>query len=116
MRYAEQRDWTSFRMRKESRGALLASKRTIDANKVSNREELLGSSAVREKQDLNEKVTYVCISVIRVLHLNLPFSLDREDALMEASNNVTEALQRTIALMQGELEKSVLSTQLLGEC
>ncbi|TCD65729.1 hypothetical protein EIP91_002258 [Steccherinum ochraceum] len=81
------------RMRKESRGALLASKRTIDANKVSNREELLGSSAVREKQDLNEKVT--------------------EDALMEASNNVTEALQRTIALMQGELEKSVLSTQLL---
>ena len=37
-----------------------------------------------------------------------------EDALMTASNNVTEALQRTMALMQGELEKSVLSTQLLG--
>lgn len=33
---------------------------------------------------------------------------------MTASNNVTEALQRTLTLMQGELEKSVLSTQLLG--
>ena len=33
---------------------------------------------------------------------------------MTTSNNVTEALQRTMALMQGELEKSVLSTQLLG--
>lgn len=37
-----------------------------------------------------------------------------EDALMTASNNVTEALQRTIGLMQGELERSVLSSQLLG--
>ena len=34
---------------------------------------------------------------------------------MTASNNLTEALQRTMTLMQGELEKSVLSTQLLGE-
>ena len=34
---------------------------------------------------------------------------------MTTSNNVTESLQRTIVLMQGELEKSVHSTQLLGE-
>lgn len=33
---------------------------------------------------------------------------------MKANNDVTQALQRTISLMQGELEKSVLSTQLLG--
>ena len=33
---------------------------------------------------------------------------------MKATNDVTEALQRTIGLMQGELERSVLSTQLLG--
>ena len=37
-----------------------------------------------------------------------------EDAVMKATNDVTEALQRTIGLMQGELERSVLSTQLLG--
>ena len=37
-----------------------------------------------------------------------------EDALMKANNDVTEALQRTINLMQGELERSVLSTQMLG--
>ena len=33
---------------------------------------------------------------------------------MKANNDVTAALQRTIGLMQGELERSVLSTQLLG--
>ncbi|KAI0090487.1 Sec20-domain-containing protein [Irpex rosettiformis] len=81
--------------RKESRGALLTSKRAIDAKRTSNREELFRSNAVREKQDLNEKVA--------------------EDAVMTASNNLTEALQRTMTLMQGELEKSVLSTQLLDQ-
>jgi hypothetical protein len=33
---------------------------------------------------------------------------------MKANSDVTEALQRTIGLMQGELERSVLSTQMLG--
>ncbi len=33
---------------------------------------------------------------------------------MKANNDVTDALRRTINLMQGELERSVLSTQLLG--
>ncbi|KAL6300419.1 Sec20-domain-containing protein [Sparassis latifolia] len=80
-------------LRKDTRAAVLASKRVIDANQLSSREELLRSSAVTEKQTLNEKVT--------------------EDALMKANNDVTEALQRTINLMQGELERSVLSSQLL---
>ena len=43
-------------LRRDSRNALLASKRAIDATSLSNRDELLRSSAVREKQDLNEKV------------------------------------------------------------
>jgi hypothetical protein len=34
---------------------------------------------------------------------------------MKANNNVTEALQRTMALMQGELEKSTVPIQMLGE-
>jgi protein transport protein SEC20 len=33
---------------------------------------------------------------------------------MRANNDVTEALRRTVGLMQGELEKSVLSYQMLG--
>lgn len=33
---------------------------------------------------------------------------------MKANSDVTEALRRTINLMQGELERSVLSTQMLG--
>ena len=48
------------------------------------------------------------------LRSSSPTNTHREDALMTANNNVTEALQRTLGLMQGELEKSVLSTQLLG--
>ncbi|KAL7277341.1 hypothetical protein ACG7TL_009199 [Trametes sanguinea] len=84
---------TLIRLRKDMRAAALSSKRAIDAQQLSRKEELLRSSAVREKQSLNEKVT--------------------EDALMKANNDVTEALQRTLGLMQGELERSVLSTQLL---
>lgn len=38
-----------------------------------------------------------------------------EDALMKANSDVTDALRRTVALMQSELERSVLSTQLLDE-
>jgi len=34
---------------------------------------------------------------------------------MKANDNVTEALRRTITAMQGELERSVLTTQMLGE-
>ncbi|KAJ7266956.1 Sec20-domain-containing protein [Mycena haematopus] len=82
-------------LRRESRTALLESKRTIDSFSKSNREELFSSSAVSEKRDFNEKVT--------------------DDALMAASDNVTEAMQRTMALMEGELKRSVLSAQMLAD-
>ncbi|KAF8439091.1 Sec20-domain-containing protein [Boletus edulis BED1] len=82
-------------LRKDSRAAVLASKRAIDAQTRSQREELLlRSPSVREQvTPSNEKVT--------------------EDVLIKANNNVTDALQRTIGLMQKELEQSVLSSQLL---
>jgi len=48
---------------------------------------------------------------VRCYRLNVALS---EDALMKANNDVTEALRRTVNLMQGELERSVLSTQMLG--
>ncbi|KAJ7155482.1 Sec20-domain-containing protein [Mycena crocata] len=82
-------------LRRDARAALLSSKRTTDSLSKSHREELLSSSAVSEKRDLNEKVT--------------------DDALMAASDNVTDAMQRTMALMQGELERSVLSAQMLAD-
>lgn len=47
------------------------------------------------------------------LHVNEQFpAYVREDLLMKANNDVTGALRRTIGLMQGELERSVLSKQL----
>lgn len=64
---------TMTSLKKDTRAALLASKRAIDTNQVSNRDELLRSSAVREKQDLNEKVAYVLpfISVTATLSVLL---------------------------------------------
>jgi protein transport protein SEC20 len=47
----------------------------------------------------------------------LPFSksaASSDDALTKASGDVTDALRRTIDLMQGELERSVLTSQMLG--
>ncbi|KAJ7634790.1 Sec20-domain-containing protein, partial [Roridomyces roridus] len=82
-------------LRRDSRAALLTSKRTIDSLSSSQRDELLKSSAVSEKRDLNEKVT--------------------DDALMATSDKVTEGMQRTLTLLQGELERSVLSTQILAD-
>lgn len=40
---------------------------------------------------------------------------NREDKLMAATDDVTEALRRTTRLMQQELERSVLSVQMLGQ-
>ncbi|KAG1743049.1 hypothetical protein EDB19DRAFT_1965224 [Suillus lakei] len=80
---------------KDSRAALLASKYAIDSQ---SREELLRSPAIRKKSTSTsgERVT------------------EDSDALMKANHDVTEALQRTIGLMQKEFECSVLSSQLLA--
>ncbi|KAG1805590.1 Sec20-domain-containing protein [Suillus variegatus] len=91
-------------LRKDSRAALLASKHAIDSQSRSRREELLRSPAIRQKgtSSSSEKVMFV-----HCMHF--------EDVLMKANHDVTEALQRTIGLMQKELERSVLSSQLLGK-
>lgn len=81
------------KIRQDSRAALLASKHTIDSQSQSQRDELFASSALAEKQNGNEK--------------------DTDEALMKANADVTEALRRTIGLMQSELERSVLSVQML---
>ncbi|KAF8656311.1 hypothetical protein AX16_002613 [Volvariella volvacea WC 439] len=77
----------------EYRAALLESKRLIDSKKQSQREELLRSSAVSEKPVKDEKVT--------------------DDKIMKANEEITDALRRTLNIMQGELEKSVLNSQML---
>jgi len=80
-------------LRQETRAALLASKQAIDAQSKSNKEDLLAfASVLQEKQDSSEKTT---------------------DVLMETNSHVTEALRRTVFLMQAELERSVLTSQML---
>lgn len=104
--------YNHIRLRQDSRSALLQSKRTIDSQSKSQRDELLASSAVTEKRNGNEKVTsvYIVCHLVKTLLISC-----RDDALMKANDDVTEALRRTIGLMQGELERSVLSTQMLGD-
>ncbi|EJC99303.1 Sec20-domain-containing protein [Fomitiporia mediterranea MF3/22] len=85
---------SSLNIRRDMRSALLHSKKTIDAQAKSNREELF-RAATPDSRNVEEKAT--------------------DDALMKASNDVTETLRRTIGLMQGELERSVLSYQMLEQ-
>ncbi|QRW04036.1 hypothetical protein RhiLY_03035 [Ceratobasidium sp. AG-Ba] len=87
------------RLKSESRNALLASKRAIDNDAKSRRDELLSTS-------LQEK---------RAADAEAHKQQATEDKLMAASDDVTEALRRTTRLMQQELERSVLSTQMLEE-
>ncbi|KAL0568292.1 Protein transport protein sec20 [Marasmius crinis-equi] len=78
------------RLRQDTRDALLASKRTGD---TSNREELLRSNVPNASTKRSNDAS--------------------DDVLMEANNNVTESLRRVVGVMQGELERSVLSVQML---
>ncbi|KAJ7067884.1 Sec20-domain-containing protein [Mycena amicta] len=80
-------------LKREARDALLAAKRRIDAyDDKARRDELLGGSEKRGLDD-NEKTG---------------------DAVMAAQDQVTGAMQRTMALLQAELERSVLSSQMLS--
>ncbi|KAF8496550.1 Sec20-domain-containing protein [Russula emetica] len=80
-------------LKRDIRAALLASKRAIDSKASSNREELLRSSVLKQTKSSDGKAT--------------------EDVVMKAQGDVTDALRRTMGLMQKELERSVLSTQML---
>ncbi|EPQ52224.1 Sec20-domain-containing protein [Gloeophyllum trabeum ATCC 11539] len=84
------------RIRKSVRAAVLVSKRAVDSQSVSAREELLRTSA-------SSSTT------------NAKSEKGSDDALMRANADVTNALRRTIGLMQTELERSVLSTQMLEQ-
>ncbi|KAH8113957.1 Sec20-domain-containing protein, partial [Phellopilus nigrolimitatus] len=88
------------RMRKDMRAALLHSKKTIDARARTNRDQLFGAAAASASAAAGakrgqEKAT--------------------DDVVMQASNDVTGALRRTVGLMQAELERSVLSHQMLEQ-
>jgi len=79
------------RLKVDARTALLTSKRTIDANTKSRRDELLAGGVLNPKPD-DEKT---------------------EDALVCTTHMLTTALQRTEQRLCSELERSVLTTQLL---
>ncbi|KZV98930.1 Sec20-domain-containing protein [Exidia glandulosa HHB12029] len=82
--------------KKDARAALLASKRTIDSLSKDARSQLLQRrQPAADAQKRSDKAT--------------------DDAVMEASSQVTDAFRRTMALMQSELERSVLSSQMLEQ-
>ncbi|TRM63548.1 hypothetical protein BD626DRAFT_402260 [Schizophyllum amplum] len=94
-REVDELDRSLNKLRQEARAALLESARAVKAQTRANRDELFRSSAVAQEKaaGANEKIT--------------------QDVLMRANNDVTDALRRTVGAMQAELERSVLSTQML---
>ena len=83
-------------LKKDARGAVLASKRTIDAHAKSRRDELLGSAVLSGGGGSGTKDNE-----------------STDDALMRTTANLTDALRRTEARLRAELDRSILSTQLL---
>jgi protein transport protein SEC20 len=79
-------------LKKDARAALLASKKAIDEHARSRRDELLGSTVYSQEKRPDEST---------------------DDALMRTTASLTEALRRTEARLKSELDRSVLSTQLL---
>ncbi|KAF8136015.1 Sec20-domain-containing protein [Mycena galopus ATCC 62051] len=86
--FARQVEVCDCLLRKDARTALLESKRTIDSLSKSNREDFRETRVQREG------------------FRRRPYG---------RSDNVTEAMQRTMALMEGELKRSVLSAQMLAD-
>ncbi|KAG2008255.1 hypothetical protein CC2G_013707 [Coprinopsis cinerea AmutBmut pab1-1] len=82
-------------LRAKTRSAVLTSKKTIDALQRSSRNELLfqPSTPDSEKQPTNEKYS--------------------SDTVEAAQSSLTAAMQRTLTSLQAELERSVLTNQLL---
>ena len=87
---------TYAELKKKAREAMLVSKRNIDQHAKSRRDELIGSAVLARQgqmiQDDSEKA---------------------EDALMQTTATLTDALRRTEARLRAELDRSILSTQLL---
>ncbi|KAH7103487.1 Sec20-domain-containing protein [Auriculariales sp. MPI-PUGE-AT-0066] len=81
-------------MRREMRSALLASKRAIDASSRDARAQLFAGRRARQTDTTTGKST-------------------SDEAVLDASQQVTDGLRRTMALMTTELERSGLSTQML---
>lgn len=80
------------RLKKEGRAAALSSKKVVDQSAKSRRDELLGSAVYNQGKQEDEKT---------------------DDALMRTTANLTDALRRTEERLRAELDRSMLSTQLL---
>ncbi|EAU89292.1 hypothetical protein CC1G_03557 [Coprinopsis cinerea okayama7 len=99
-------------LRAKTRSAVLTSKKTIDALQRSRRNELLfqPSTPDSEKQPTNEKYRYTLPPSDPHFLPNNPNSSDTVEA---AQSSLTAAMQRTLTSLQAELERSVLTNQLL---
>ncbi|KAF8316838.1 Sec20-domain-containing protein [Clavulina sp. PMI_390] len=102
-------------LKKAFRAALLESKRKIDSQTSSYREEMLRSGSGMQASSSRTRGSNSYVVVLVPLTTISHYVFFREDAVMHASEAVTDALRQTTQLMQQELERSILSTQLLEE-
>lgn len=92
----------SHRARVRAREETLKSKRRIDSsNASSQREALFGTARGSAGRSSSQSAT-------------TPASTSKDDELMNATANVTDGLRKTRQLLEQELERSSMSTQILG--
>ncbi|KAI7901805.1 Sec20-domain-containing protein [Cokeromyces recurvatus] len=89
-----------------SRQAILSSRKRVNDQEKRNREELFGIGNRANGKTFTEQYELKQRGIRKSQH---------DDALLRASSDVTEALKRTSALMQQELEKSSISAGMLAE-
>ncbi|KAG8824241.1 hypothetical protein FRC18_010559 [Serendipita sp. 400] len=86
---------TFAQLKKDARGAVLSSKRAIDQHAKSRRDELFGSAVLKHPTNGKEE------------------NESTDDALMRTNASLTDALRRMEARLKDELDRSMLSNQLL---
>ncbi|KAI8388820.1 Sec20-domain-containing protein [Radiomyces spectabilis] len=91
-------------LRAVSRQAILKSKQHVQQLEKRNREELFGTASRINGKTFSEQ-----------FELKQRSSSGHDEAVLRASSDVTDALRRTSALMQQELEKSSYSTSVLAD-
>ena len=91
----------TFRARVKAREETIKAKRRIDTlNASSQREALFGTSSRGQGVNATAPTTSTTTS--------------KDDELMNATANVTDGLRKTRQLLEQELERSSMSTQILG--
>ncbi|KAM0790686.1 hypothetical protein ACM66B_004544 [Microbotryomycetes sp. NB124-2] len=98
---------------KQYRQAVIASKKLIDASGVLSARDELFSSAAKAGAPEGTQTTKSSSKVNGATKTEKTSGQGEDDALMSATSDVTEGLRRTLQLMQQEVDRSMMSNEML---